>query len=98
MRAFQDRRNAFEAHFALQMQDQFARQVRAARLAGVWAADAMGLAAEDARTYAASVVDALVVHCTADPVFDKIHADMEARGVTHTPQWLKRQLSTLPSA
>lgn len=95
-RAFNERRNAFEAHYAHQLQDAFFQQVSSARAAGRWAAETMGLVAEDAKHYAASVVDALVAHNTADPVFDKISADLESRGVSHTPQWLKRQIAMLP--
>lgn len=97
-RAWNDRRNAFEAHFALQQQDSFMSSVRSARAAGQWAAQAMGLVADDAKHYAASVVDALVAHSTANPVFDKISADLDARGVTHTPQWLARQLAGVSRA
>jgi hypothetical protein len=97
VRALNDRRNAFEAHYARDLQDNFYRQVSNARAAGRWAAQTMGLAAEDAAHYAASVVDVMVAHNTSDPVFEKISADLDARGVTHTPQWLRQQIAALPS-
>lgn len=96
LRALNDRRTGFEMSYALSLQDGFMQDVRAARAAGRWAAEQMGLSAEDAKDYAGSVVDALVAHNTSDPVFDKISGDLDARGVTYTPQWLKRQLATMP--
>jgi hypothetical protein len=29
-------------------------------------------------------------------VFDKISSDFDAKGLAHTPQWLKRHLATMP--
>jgi hypothetical protein len=97
-RAWNDRRNAFEAQYAHEAQDAFLKRVHAARAAGRWAAEAMGLMADDAHAYAASVVDALVAHNTADPVFEKICADFDARGVTCTPTWVRQQLAIMPRA
>jgi len=95
-RVANDRTATVEARYAMQAQDTFYKQVRAARAAGQWAAQTMGLVADDAKDYAASVVDALVVHNTADPVFEKISADLDARGVTCTPHWVRQQLACLP--
>lgn len=81
MTTFDDREKAFEKKFAHDAEMQFKAQARRDRLLGLWAAELMGLDADEAADYAKSVVIADLEEAGDDDVYRKVSADLEAKGV-----------------
>ncbi len=81
MTTFDDREQAFEKKYAHDAEMQFKAAARRDRLLGLWAADRMGMSAEEAVEYAKSVVIADLEEAGDEDVFRKVAADLEAKGV-----------------
>ncbi len=81
MTTFDDREQAFEKKYAHDAEMQFKAAARRDRLLGLWAADRMGMSAEEAVEYAKSVVIADLEDAGDEDVFRKVAADLEAKGV-----------------
>lgn len=82
MTTFDDREQAFEKKYAHDAEMQFKAAARRDRLLGLWAAEKMGMSAEEAAEYAKSVVIADLEEAGDEDVFRKISADLEAKGVS----------------
>lgn len=81
MNEFDDRERAAETKFQLDQQLEFKAQARRAKLVGLWAAKLIGLADEEADTYAKSVVMADLEEAGAEDLFRKIRADLDLHAV-----------------
>jgi hypothetical protein len=81
MTSFDDRERAFESKFAHDADLQFRIVARRNRLLGEWAAEHMGLTAEERDAYAKAVVQADFEEVGDDDVVRKLVADFAAAGV-----------------
>ncbi len=80
MSAFDDREKEFEARFKHDQELRFKVTARRNRLAGMWAAEKMGLTGEAADAYAKTVVAAEFDKGGDTHVVEKIVADLAAKG------------------
>lgn len=91
MPTFEDREKEFEARFRHDEELRFKVTARRNRLAGLWAAERMGLSDEAANDYARTVVDA--EFDGGDPhVVAKLVADLAAKGQAFTADQIKFEL------
>ncbi|MFT5330725.1 MAG: hypothetical protein ACI9TB_001250 [Parasphingorhabdus sp.] len=81
MTDFKDRENAFEAKFARDEEMQFRVTARRNRLLGQWAAEKMGLTAEETDAYAKEVVAADFEEAGDEDVIRKLLGDLTSAGV-----------------
>jgi hypothetical protein len=81
MTSFEDRERAFEAKFARDEELQFRITARRNKLLGLWAAERMGLTAEETDAYAKSVVQADFEEAGDEDVVRKLFADLVSAGV-----------------
>ena len=81
MTTFNDRENAFENKFARDEELQFKVTARRNKLVGLWAAEKMGLTAEESDSYAKSVVQADFEEAGDEDVVRKILGDLTSAGV-----------------
>jgi hypothetical protein len=98
MTTFNEREQAFEAHFALEQELEFKAIARRDRRVGEWAGRLMGLEGKALEDYAASIVREDMKSVGDDDVFRKLHNDLTASGIDirdsaiHTE--MDRQLAT----
>ena len=81
MTTLNDRENAFENKFARDEELQFKVTARRNKLVGLWAAEKMGLTAEESDSYAKSVVQADFEEAGDEDVVRKILGDLTSAGV-----------------
>jgi len=81
MTTFDDRERAFEAKFALDEEMAFRITARRNRLLGQWAAEKLGLTAEETDAYAKAVVQADFEESGDEDVIRKLVGDLTAAGV-----------------
>ncbi len=81
MTTFDEREQAFEAHFALEQELEFKAIARRDRRVGEWAAKLMGLEGKALEDYANSIVREDLKTVGDDDVFRKLHNDLTASGV-----------------
>lgn len=95
MAGFDDRKNAFEQKFAHDEELRFKANARRTRLLGLWAAEKMGIAGEDAQTYARSVVRADFEEAGDEDVFRKLRKDFDEKGVDTSDEEIRRRMAEL---
>lgn len=81
MTGFNDREKAFENKFARDEEMQFKLTARRNRLVGEWAAEKMGLTAEETDSYAKAVVQADFEEAGDEDVIRKLMGDLTSAGV-----------------
>lgn len=81
MTNFEDRERAFESQFARDEEMQFRITARRNKLVGHWAAEKMGLTAEETDAYGKSVVQADFEEAGDEDVVRKLLGDLLAAGV-----------------
>ena len=81
MTQFDDRERAFEAKFARDEELQFRVLARRNRLLGEWAAELMGLSAEETASYAKDVVRADFEEAGDEDVIRKLLGDLTSAGI-----------------
>ena len=79
MTTFDDRENAFESKFAHDSEMQFRAEARRNKLVGLWAAELMGKAGDEAAEYAMSVVSADFEEAGIEDVVRKVAADLAGK-------------------
>ena len=94
MTTLQDREREFETRFKHDQELEFKVNTRRNRLLGLWAAERMGLPADDAAAYAKSVVDA-AFGGGIKTVIAKVTADLNAKGDGVTADQVKFELDHL---
>lgn len=92
MTTFDNREKSFEGKFAYDKQMDFAVEARLSKLYGLWAAEQLGLTAEDAQTYAGEVVVANLEEAGFDDVLRKVRADFDAKGLDISDHMMQVQL------
>lgn len=81
MTTFDNREKAFENQFAHDEEMLFKVTARRNKLLGLWAAEKMGLTAEEAKAYATSVVQADFEEAGDEDVVRKLIGDLTTAGV-----------------
>lgn len=95
MTTFDDRERGQEAKYSMDQQALFRATMRRNKLLGMWAADLLGLAGDDAEAYAKTVVMSDLEEPGDDDVIRKVVADFDAKGVAKTREDIKKQLEAL---
>jgi len=95
MSTFDERQKGFEKKFEKDQELQFKAQARRNRLLGLWAAEMMGMTGESADAYAKEVVKADFEKPGEEDVFDKIMADLKAKGVAQSDHQVRRKMDEL---
>jgi len=81
MTTFDDRERGFETNFAREQDMAFRITARRNRLIGAWAAELMGLTAEETDAYAKAVVQADFEEAGDEDVIRKLLGDLTSAGV-----------------
>jgi len=84
MTTFDKREDGFERKYALDEEQKFKAEARRDKLLGLWIADKLGLAGDDAAAYAKDVVIADLEEAGDADVVRKVTADLAAKGVALT--------------
>ena len=92
MATLEDREKEFEARFKHDEELRFKVTNRRNRLAGLWAAEKMGLSGEAAEAYAKTVVAAEFDKGGDKHVIEKLVADLAATGQTFTAAQIQFEL------
>ena len=92
MTTFDDRERAFETKFARDEEMAFRITARRNRLLGQWAAQQMGLTAEETDAYAKAVVQADFEEAGDEDVIRKIVGDLTAAGIETDDGQVRRAL------
>lgn len=92
MPTFEDREKEFEARFKHDEELRFKMTARRNRLAGLWAAERMGLSGEAADAYAKTVVAAEFDKGGDAHVVEKLVADLAAKGQAVTADQVRFEL------
>ncbi len=95
MNTFEDRQKGFERKFALDEELRFKSTARRNKLLGLWAAEKMGLAGDEAQAYAREVIKADLSEPGEEDVFRKIRADFDAKGVDQSDHQIRRAMEDL---
>jgi hypothetical protein len=89
---FDKREQGFEAEFVHQEELRFKAKARRDHLVALWAAQKLGLTANDAETYAKSLVVLDVDNPGADTVLEKISSDFKEKGIVASDREIRSKL------
>lgn len=92
MTTFDDREKAFETKFAHDAEMTFRISARRNRLLGQWAAERMGLTAEESDAYAKAVIQADFEEAGDEDVIRKLIGDLTAAGIEVSDHEIRRKL------
>jgi hypothetical protein len=92
MSGFDKREEGFESKFAHDEELRFKAHARRNKLAGLWAAEKLGLSGAEAESYAANVVTIDLDKPDSDKVFSQIRKDFDAKGVAQSDHQIRRTL------
>ena len=81
MTTFDDRERGYEAHFALDQEQEFKAQARRDRMIALWAGEKLGITGEDLQNYVLAVMRADLKEPGDNDVFVKVLADLQEKGV-----------------
>ncbi len=95
MTTFDEREQAFENKFKHDQELLFRIRARRAKLLGLWAADLLGLKGAEAQAYAMQAVDTDLEHVGSTELIDKIHRDLEQRGLDYSRHRVEREANEL---
>ena len=90
MTTFEDREKGFERKFAHDEELKFRATARRNKLLGLWAAEKLGLAGDEAQAYAREVIKADLAEPGDEDVFRKVRADFDAKGVDQSDHQIRR--------
>ena len=95
MTTFNEREQAFEAHFALEQELEFKAFARRDRRVGEWAAKLMGLEGQALDDYAVSIVREELKEPGDEDVYRKLRSDLTASGVQVTDSAIRFEMDRL---
>jgi hypothetical protein len=95
MSGFDKRREGFESKFAHDQDLKFKATARRNKLLGLWAAEKLGLTAEQADAYAKEVVKSDFEEAGEEDVFRKIRKDFDAKKVDVSDHQIRREMDEL---
>ncbi len=90
-----DREKAFENKYAHDEELKFKAMARRNKLLGLWAAEKLGKAGDEADAYALEVVAADLQEAGSEDVFRKIRADFDAAEVSQSDHQIRRTMEEL---
>ena len=93
MAIFEDREKGFEQKYKHDQELDFKIRVRANKMLGLWIAAQLGMPADEAETYAKSVVAADFERPGDDDVVEKVLADFKSRGMEMTEHRLRLRMA-----
>lgn len=93
MSTFDKREEGFEQKFAHDEELRFKADARRNKLAGLWAAEKLGLAGAAADAYAGDVMAAGLELPQGDNVFRKLRVDFDAKGVSQSDHQIRRVMT-----
>lgn len=82
MTSFDKREEGFEKKFAIDEEQRFKAEARRNKLLGLWAAEKLGKAGDDAAAYAKEVVASDFEEAGDTDVQRKVAADLAAKGIS----------------
>ncbi len=97
MTTFGKREDGFEKKFAHDEELRFKATARRNKLVGLWAAEKLGLAGEEAEEYARGVVRADFDEPGEEDVFRKLRADFDAAKVEQSDHQIRRTMDEMMS-
>jgi hypothetical protein len=92
MSGFDKRREGYESKFAHDQDLKFKATARRNKLLGLWAAEKLGLTAEQADAYAKEVVKADLQEAGEEDVFRKLRADFDAKKLAVSDHQIRREM------
>lgn len=95
MTTFDDREQAFENKFKHDEEVQFRINARRAKLAGLWAAELLGLTGDDASAYARQIVTVDFEEPGHKDIVRRILKDFQAKGVDVSEHRIEKELESL---
>jgi len=93
--AFKDREKGFESKWAHDEEMRFKVMARRNKLLGLWAAQEMGLADDQAKEYAMAVVQADFQEAGDEDVFRKIRGDFDAAKLARADRAIRAKMEDL---
>ena len=98
MTTFEDREKGFERKFAHDEELKFRATARRNKLLGLWAAEKLGLAGDEAQAYAREIVKADLAEPGEEDVFRKVRSDFDAKGIAESDHQIRRVMGELMAA
>ena len=98
MTTFEDREKGFERKFAHDEELKFRATARRNKLLGLWAAEKLGLAGDEAQAYAREIVKADLAEPGEEDVFRKLRSDFDAKGIAESDHQIRRMMGELMAA
>jgi len=95
MASFDDREKGYESKFAHEEKLQFEINARRDKLLGLWAAEKIGLAGEEAEAYAKKVVIEDMSEPGDEDVYRLVKADLDTANAGISEHQLRRQMEEL---
>ena len=95
MNTFDKRQDGFEKKFAHDEELLFKATARRNRLLGLWAAEKLGLAGDEAAAYAKEVVMSDFEEAGDEDVFRKVRGDLDAKSVEQSDHQIRRTMAEL---
>lgn len=95
MSGIDDREKAFENKFAHDEALRFKAEARRNKLLGLWAAEKLGKADDEAEAYAKEVIRSDFEEPGDEDVFRKIRSDFDAAGVDQSDHQIRRTMEEL---
>lgn len=89
---FDKREEGFESKFAHDEELRFKAHARRNKLAGLWAAEKLGLTGAAAESYASNIVTIDLDKPDSDRVFSQIRKDFDEKGVQQSDHQIRRTL------
>lgn len=86
MGTFDEREKAFEGKFAHDEQVNFSVRARRNKLAGLWAAEKLGLTGAAAETYAKEIIAVDLEEAGDGDVIRKLKGDLAAKKIVHSDE------------
>ena len=91
MTGFDDRKDRHEKHFAYEENISFAVEARTSKLFGLWAADKLGIAGDEAEIYAKDVIAANLEEPGFDDIYRKVRKDFDEKGISDISEHVMRE-------
>ncbi|MEE8271981.1 MAG: DUF1476 domain-containing protein [Alphaproteobacteria bacterium] len=95
MTTFDEREKGFERKFQHDQDTLFRIQNRRNKLLARWAAELMGMAADEVPTYVTAVIDSDFEKPGDDDVHDKVYDDLHAKGIDLSDHRLRKKMDDL---
>jgi hypothetical protein len=95
MNSFDKREEGFEKKFALDADQKFKAEARRNKLLGLWAAEKLGMSADEAAAYAKEVVASDFEESGDADVVRKVLGDLTAKGVAMAEPELRVKMDEL---